>query len=160
MSVLDLQQAIIDELKDLFSGQTFMKYRSSTDEKAEYIPLNFYKQALPYTQGDDASHYTPYIAVQIQKGSIDDEAEPEDAVILLNVCIFDDDPTNQVHASVLNIIETIRQQLFLKRMVVGKYCFKLPFKWQVNDEDIWPYGVGSIETHWSLPLTLPDNPNL
>jgi hypothetical protein len=158
--VLDLQQTLIKKLKILFDGQQFQKQRDNDDETAEYVPLNLYSQALPYTNGDDGCNYAPYIAVQIQSSKQEDETEPQDTIILLNIGIYDDDKMNQGYISVLNIIETIRQCLFLKRLFDGKYYIKLPFSWQLSDEDVWPFFVGSIETHWNLPLTIPDDPNL
>lgn len=160
MSALDLQTILIKELTTLFNGQEFMKPKQADDEANVYVPLNLYVQSLPYTDGEDGNAYAPFISVQILTGKQEEETEPQDVTISFDIGIYDDDKKNQGHITVFNIIETIRQRFFLKRLFGGKYYMKLPFSWQVNSEDIWPFFAGSIETHWDLPLIVPDDPNL
>jgi hypothetical protein len=160
LSALDLQSALIKELTVLFDGQEFMEPKKTDDEATVLVPLNLYKQSLPYTKGDNGNAYAPFIAVQILSCKQDDETEPQDVTISFDIGIYDNDKSNEGHITVCNIIETIQQDLFLKRLLNGKYYVKPPFSWQLNSEDVWPYFAGSIETHWNLPLTVPDDPNL
>lgn len=160
MSALDLQSVLIKELTALFDGQEFMEPKEANDEAAVLVPLNIYKQSLPLTKGENGNIYAPFIAVQILSCKQDDETEPQDATISFDVGIYDDNKSNEGHITVCNIIETIQQDLFLKRLFGGKYYVKPSFSWQLNSDDYYPYFAGSIETHWNLPLTAPDDPNL
>ena len=160
MSALDLQRILIKELTGLFSGQLFQKPRESEDDEISYVPLNFFSQSLPFSEGEDGITYAPFIAVQIQGGKQDDETEPEDATVIFDIGIYDDGKENQGHVTVCNIIETIRQYLFKNRIHGGKYYIKLPFTWQINTEDYYSRFAGSIETHWNLPLTIMEDPYL
>lgn len=160
MTPLDLQDTIIAELKQLFDGQLFPQKRETTDDPEKTVPLNFYPQALPYKEGYDFANYAPYISVQLHNGRQEEETEPADAIVLLNIGIYDDSEDNQGHVMVMNIIETIRQDLFKKRTLGGKYSIKLPFEWELNDEDVWPYFIGSVETHWNMPIMQPEDENI
>jgi len=160
MIPLDLQSTLISEFKKLFNGELFPKVPKDTDDKPNPVPLNIFSQALPNESNGDLTLYFPYVIVQLQKGSQDDEIESPEAVIVINIGIYDDEFENQGHIFVCNIIEKMRQYLFLKRTFGNKYFIKLPFTWQVNDEDVWPYFFGGIETHWNIPVILPDDINL
>jgi hypothetical protein len=160
MSALDLQQILVDEFKTLFDGQVFQKPKKNVNDNDELVPLNIYSQALPFNGGTVFNDFAPFLYTQITDGGQTDEDEPEDVKVMFYIGIYDDDKANQGHVTVSNIIETIRQRLFLKRTFGGKYYIKLPFKWTLNDDDMYPKFAGAIETHWSLPLIVPEDPNL
>jgi hypothetical protein len=160
MIALDLQSVLISEFRTLFTGQLFPAFSKIVGSNPDPAPLNIYTQALPQEGNGNLGSYAPYLVVQLISGKQDDEIGPEDVKIILNVGIHSYDKQNQGHIFVLNIIETIRQHLFLKRTFGNKYFITLPFEWQVNDDDIFPYFVGSVETHWELPIILPDSSNL
>jgi len=160
MIPLDLQSVIVSELQTLFDGIFFPKYSQDTDDLSVPVPLNLYTQALPTESGGNLEVYMPYIVVQIQNGKQEEEMEPGEVTVMLNIGIYDNDPANQGHAHVLNIIETIYQDLFQKRTLGGKYFIKTPFEWAVNDDDLWPMFLGSIQTRWNVPIILPTDPNL
>jgi hypothetical protein len=158
---LDLQSVIIDELQSLFDGILFPKMPpKGSAEVLDPVPLNIFSQALPKDKTGNASVYMPYITVQIQGGKQEEEMEPGEARIVLNIGIWDDDPANQGHAHVLNIIETIYQDLFQKRTLGGKYFITTPWEYAVNDDDQWPFFIGAIDSRWNLPIILPTDPNL
>ena len=160
MTPLDLQKAVIAEFTDLFGGKLFKKPRKKVTDAQEMVPLNIFPQALPMEKGYAYSEYIPYMTVQIKGGELSDEQEPYETTIFLNIGIFDDDTSNQGHVTTVDMIEKIRQRLFEKRIIGGKYLIKLPFKFELNDEEIYPYNVAVAETHWNLPLILPKDPNL
>lgn len=160
MIALDLQSVLITELQSVFANQLFPKVSDNTGDNPDPVPLNIFAQALPQEQTGDLTVYAPCITVQLLSGKQEEETETEDVRVVLNIGIFDDDPKNQGHVHVSNIIATIRRDFFEKRVFGGKYFFKLPFEWQLNDDDQWPFFYGSIETHWNLPVILPTDPNL
>lgn len=159
MTPTDLQSVFADEITQLFSAQRFWK-QGQDGEEDQMAPLSVYKQALPYFDGYSFSDYAPYVTVQVHSGSQDEETEPGEAVIMLNFGFYDPGKENQGHILLLNTIETIRQDLFAKRTLVGKYFVKTPWKWQINDEDVWPYFIGSVETHWNMPITQVEDENI
>ena len=160
MIALNLQSVLIKEFQTLFTGQLFPAYSQNVNDNPDPAPLNIYSQALPQEGNGDLGVYAPYLVVQLINGKQDDEIGPEDVKVILNIGIHSYDEENQGHVFILNIINTIRQHLFLKRTFGKKYFVTLPFEWKLNDDDIWPYFVGSIETNWNLPIIMPDDPNL
>lgn len=160
MTPLDLQDTVITELKSVFDGKLFPKKRESSADTLEMVPLNIYRQALPYKEGYDFANYAPYISVQLHNGRQEEETEPSEVIVFLNIGIYDDDEDNSGHVIIMNIIETIRQDFFKKRTLDSKYFIKLPFEWELNDEDIWPYFIGSVETHWNMPIIQPEDENI
>lgn len=160
MTPLDLQATIISELQALFASQLFPKVPANTQDQPAPVPLNIFKQALPMEENGDVTVYSPFIIVQLQNRKQDSEIEPAAATVLLNIGIYSDDPANNGHEFVCNIIETIRQDFFRKRILGGKYYITVPWEDLLNDDDLWPYFFGSVETHWNLPIEQPEDPNL
>ncbi len=161
MVPLDLQSTIMTELQSLFDGMFFpVQPPKGSTEVPDPVPLNIYSQALPKITTGNETQYMPYITVQIQGGRQEEETEPGQCTVLFNIGIYDNDPQNQGHINVLNIIETIYQDLFQKRTLDGKYFITTPFEYAVNDEDKYPFFVGAIDTKWNMPIILPTDPNL
>jgi hypothetical protein len=160
MIALDLQKTLISELKSLFNGQLFPAPRDTTDETLDPVPLHIYEQALPYQDSSELTDYMPYIAVRVQKGSQPDEDGPLSLSVQFDIGIFCDDMENRGHEYVCNIIETIRKDLFSKRLLDGKYYIRYPLDWELNEEDCWPYYFGNISTNWDLPIIVPEDPLL
>lgn len=165
MTPLDLQETLIAELTALFDGELFPEPRRKTTEPDNQVPLNFYKQALPWEVKNGAKDgsflpYMPYIFAQLQDGKQDRETEPAEVVMILNIGLFSDDSQNQGHIFLFNIIERIRQHLFTTRTIGDKYHIRLPFEWKTSDDDNWPYFIGAVETHWDMPLIIPEDANL
>ncbi len=160
MTPLDLQKAVIVEVENLFRGKQFFQPRKKITDSKVLVPLNIYPQALPMEEGYAFNKYVPYLTVQLKSAKQEEEAEPSEATLFLNLCIFDDDKSNQGHVTAVDMIEKIRQDFFKKRIIGGKYSIKLPFEYELNDQEIYPYYVAVAETHWNLPLILPEDPNL
>lgn len=159
MTALDLQKELLVDLSAEFAGRVFQKPREAVTAPLEYAALNFYAQALP-VKSEDLQDYLPYILVQLSEGNQTDETGPEDVTVLINIGIFDDADDNRGHVGVMNLVEAIRQRLFERRTLAGKYFLTLPFKWKVAEEDVWPDFFAGIETHWNLPVILPADPNI
>lgn len=160
MTPLDLQDSLAEEIKAMFDGQMFPCSKKNTDDTEDTEPLNVYRQALPVKDGTDFTSYIPYIVVQLSSGEQESEEEATDVTAILNIGIKANGDDNQGHVFVLNIIETIRNHFFAFRMLGCGYFMTLPFKWKINDEDVYPYFFGSIETHWSLPVIESEDPLL
>lgn len=159
MTPLDLQRALAAEFAQIFAGQLFPREGQDGDADT-MVPMDIYLQALPYHDGYSFSNYAPYLTIQIHNGKQEEETEPAEVVIVLTFGFYRPDDDNQGHVFVLNAIENARQDLFGKRTIDGKYFIKLPWEWQLNDEDVWPYFIGSVETHWNMPIMQPDDENI
>jgi hypothetical protein len=160
MTPLDLQKAIVAEATSLFQGKQFFQPRKKTTDPKVLVPLSIYSQALPMKEGYAFSKYVPYLTVQLKNAKQEEETEPNEVTLFLNLCIFDDDESNQGHEITVDMIEKMRQDFFKKRIIGGKYSIKLPFEYELNDQEIYPYYVAVAETHWNLPLILPEDENL
>lgn len=156
MTAIDLQNELMAEMEALFSGWLFIQPRQDDAADTVMVPLNVTGQALPVL--DDSTKSIPYLSVAIGRGTQDDADSPENVTVTLTFGIFNDDKDNNGHITILNMIETIRQRFFKDRLLAGKYYLVLPFDWQLNDEEAWPYFFGGIETHWNIPPILPEDP--
>jgi hypothetical protein len=52
------------------------------------------------------------------------------------------------YRDVMNILETIRQDLLTTRFLERKYKLEMPFKWYLFEDQPWPVFFGQIETVW------------
>lgn len=160
MTPLDLQTELIAEMQALFADQLFHQPREKITEPDVMVPMTWYQQMLPMQDGYKWDKYVPYGVVQLKKAEHQQEDEPMDVTAILIFCTFNDSKDNTESMAILNAIEKVRQDLFTKRILAGKYSVRLPFRWQMEDEEVWPYFVGGVETHWALPIIAPEDPNL
>lgn len=159
LTPLGLQQALITDFAALFSDQLFKKPQKKVADPEELVPITWYKQALPWEKGYEYGKYAPYGAVVVKKGKYDDQTEPMDLIVFVVFAIFDDALENQGHISILNLIEKLRRHIFSQR-IIGGYAVRMPFEFEISDEDNHPYFVGAVETHWAMPIIAAEDPNL
>lgn len=117
MTPLMVQQALIDELKEMFKGY---EYKNA---KGEMVPLNVYMQDTPvqkyvtpeydeesetvdtYEEDEESEVPVPYIIVRLKNGGHTGNYEDPNVInIVLIVCIWDDGLENEGHVSVMNIL--------------------------------------------------------
>ena len=115
------------------------------------VPLNLFPQFLPKKKTADAEDPFPYIIVRIDSGGIDSQPDPHKVALILIIGIYDDDPNNQGHASVLEIIERIQAHYEESPVVGGTFKFINPFNWALQDEESWPYFFGACNINFQLP---------
>lgn len=139
---VDLQDAIIIELNEIFKEQCFF------DIDGEKTELKVYPQDLPIPQSDDDADASfgsvPYAIVKISQGEITEQNTPAETDIIIVLCVYDDEIHKQAYRDVLNIINKI-QQRFFKNPYVGNFRFKPPFKWALQDDKTYPFFFGGIE---------------
>lgn len=136
-----LQHAIKAKLEDIFKN-------FSTGHEGDR-QLKVYEQDLPVGNTDDDAVF-PYIIVKLLEGGKDDEAEPHVVRVILVVGICDDSSDRQGYHDLLNIMRKIEMELFRNRILEGKYEIVFPFKWVLQDEDMWPFFYGAMETNWNI----------
>lgn len=140
-----LQDALIKELKDLFSDY---KFKNSAGEP---VKLKIYPQSLPgKTRKDDPKHF-PYIIVRVLDGETTSETDAATCKIALIVGVRDEDPQYQGYKDVLNILSDLEQHLFSKRVIDDRYVIQHPYDWTLHSEDTYPVYYGGAQTTWMLP---------
>lgn len=83
----------------------------------------------------------PYLIVRLDRGGIAGPESPHQISVIVLVGIFDDDPQNQGHAAVMEIIERI-QQHYQENPILGAFSFADEFSWVMQDEESYPYYFG------------------
>lgn len=164
MNVRTLQQAVIDDLERLFSGNSFKTPHN------EMKPLKAYRQELPQFDAQDTDDFFPYIIVRVDKGGAESQTDPQKADILLMIGIYDDgteeyrpdskaefvgedgwDTRNFGSITVMEIIEKIQTHYENKPSLENSaFYFDGPFHWAMPDEDSYPYYFGACELSFTL----------
>lgn len=160
MSPIDLQNCLIAELTQLFSDQLFQKPKKKETDPDVQTSLTWYPQDLPMQDGYEWDKYVPYGIVQLKKGKHPEETEPMDVMGIVYLCLYNDGSQNIGGQEIINAIEKIRQHFFKKHIISGKYSIRFPFEWEMADEELWPYFMAGVETHWALPIICAEDPNL
>lgn len=174
MTVRDLQKALAADLDELFKGDFFKTPEVAPEaEWPDWIKENsmpapdyrlhrmaapkVYQQFLPLeetksgTITSNAESLFPYIIVRADKGGIESPTDAHKADIILLIGIFDDDPRNNGHEAVLEIIERIQMHYQEKPLLAGRFVFADPFEWALQDEESYPYYFGACQLHFKLP---------
>lgn len=171
MNVRELQQAVMKDLENLFSGSRY-KTPFKTME-----PPKAYAQQLPQFDAQEVDDFFPYIIVRLDKGGVETPTSPHKADLMIIVGIFDDgteaytgekevpepgeqpsfvgddgwDKRNFGHMAVLEAMERIQTHYEMEPALEnGKFYFDGPFHWVMQDEDSYPYYFGICEMSFTL----------
>lgn len=147
MNARILQDALVADLMELFKDRRYKKPDGSSSAPSVF------SQALPKQQTDAETEIDPfpYIIVRIDSGGIEKQTDPYKVSLLLLLGAFDDDPNNQGHRTILEMIELIQQHYEEHPDLAGKFVFTDPFDWALQDEDSHPYFFGGIEITFNVP---------
>ena len=163
MTELDLLDALVARLTELFNNYELTAKSGLLQNVrvfAQYLP-----QPQPVTTEDNEEAIEPqgYTAADIESNfpcvivKLDEATDREEGSMnatrinmRLLVYVYDESPDCQGYRDVLNIIETIRQELLTLpgRVLNKRYRLEMPMKNYMFDEQIWPIYVGQIETVW------------
>lgn len=140
---VDLQDAIISELNDLFIGDTFK------DTDGGQKKLAVYPQDLPIPEANDDADASvvsvPYAIVRISQGEISEMSSAAETDIVIVLCVYDDENNKQAYRDVLHIINKI-QQRFMTTPNIGNFRFKTPFVWALQDDnETYPFFFGAVK---------------
>ncbi len=147
MNARELQQAVKDDLTALFQN---IRYKTPEDEKAA---VSVFEQNLPMRQTEDADDPFPYIIVRLDSGGIATQTDPHKVAVILLIGCYDDNPDNQGHKSVLEILEKIQNHYEETPLLAGQFVFRDPFNWALQDEESYPYYCGAANLTFDLPAT-------
>lgn len=150
-----LQEALVEDLLQLFDGETFA---SSTGEAR---PLRVYPQETPPMEGWDETDRQedapePYIIVRLQEGSIADPDSPQVVSVILVICLYDAGDQRQGHRDILHVIARIVERYGENRVVRpsadltggSPFTAQYPIKWALQEDDTRPYYFGGVSLNF------------
>lgn len=148
------QQAMVEEMENLFKGRTFSGQQGMK-------PLKIYKQFIPIQTDDDDNIDTnespyPCLIVKETSGTIKKlTAKTQQVLIQLIFCAYDQNVDRQGYVDAVNIKEAIIQH-FEEQPVFGG-TFKInddsPVEWDLSDDDMDDY-------YWGIVNLICDVPNV
>lgn len=149
MTVIDLQKALLEEMKQIFSSDIFK------DSTGKYVSLNVFEQWLPIRKDEDEQDPVPYIIVRIEVAEVKGWTEAQVVETSLLIGCFDDDTNNVGHKTVLEIIQRIEERFFKNPMLASQFMFlnddQHPFDWALQDEESFPYYFGAVRMYFNTP---------
>lgn len=116
MTARDLQVRLQQDLTELFKDRRY----KTPDGKME--PVHVFRQNLPQRKSEEDKDPFPYIIVVLDSGGVKDQMTAHEIAVVFRIGIYDDDLTNQGHASVLAIMETM-QQHYEESNTLGPFAF-------------------------------------
>mgnify|MGYP000818406379 FL=1 len=116
MTARDLQVRLQQDLTELFKDRRY----KTPDGKME--PVHVFRQNLPQRKSEEDEDPFPYIIVALDSGGVKDQMTAHKIAVVFRIGIYDDDLTNQGHASVLAIMETM-QQHYEESNTLGPFAF-------------------------------------
>ena len=151
-----LQKALMEEIARLTDGMTFKQ-----PGKDKRIRLQIYRQGLPvpghtpserpdetieYVEDDaeEAVFKCPWCLVRVEKGKIDGINADATAVMAIEFGLFDDDPNNEGHLDILNLIWKIYIRFARDSLLDMQYECLNDFEYATQDEDTFPYFFGAM----------------
>lgn len=166
-----LQQALVDELKQLFDGALF-RCPGEPEEpgKPKLAPLKVFSQALPIPKPaemqeadldpelveeglslsdlENADDPYPYIIVRVQNGSITKIEGEQTVKAYLIFGAYDNSYENQGHRDVLHMIQKIYERFSKNAILAAKYECITPIEWALQEEESYPYFFGGMELNF------------
>lgn len=148
MTPVNLQQAIIKDLRELFFNKV---YKDALSKQLEN--LKFYSQDLPVESNreDEDEDLFPYIIVRLMEGEMDNLTAHEVKVLFL-IGVHDDASDRQGYQDVMHIIDVILERYGKQAVLDATYTAKYPFNWALQDTDTHPYYFGGVEITFELPV--------
>ena len=152
-----LQDAIVEDLKTLFSNYTLIN--SLGVRRA----VNIVSQGLPIREGDDEetdpeAPPEPYVVVKLSDGEITDQNERQTVNVVMVICVCDPDPNRQGYRDALHIINEIIRHYERDGIVANRYEAKHPIKWATQEEDTHPYYFAAVGLQFYTPAIFKEVP--
>jgi hypothetical protein len=163
MIALNLQDALVSRLQEIFSDYALpVKSGAVKNVKvfSQYLPRPKGPTVKPGGEREEESETIygpsdyeenfPCIIVKFDEATDKEENTPDATLISVRILIgvYDPTPDEQGYRDVMNIMETIRQELLSARYLERKYKLEMPFKWYLFEDQPWPVFFGQIETVW------------
>lgn len=146
MTDLDLQDAIIAELKELTEKQSLKKLNGEV-----WKDYNIYKQEKPYKDDEDDEDQEDYIIVMLDEEDTDEEGNwMVNVHILISIMLFEEQ--HQGNIILANLMNQIDLHFAKKGVIAGKYEVDKANKHKrFNDECFPNYYECDYISRWKLP---------
>ena len=153
MTPLMLQDALIEELKDIFKDYLYKT------PQGKRIPINVYAQNLPVNETDDDADPVPYMIVRLKSGEDKGTVDSGNTVTLVIVIsTWDDALDNQGHRDAMNIIQKIQHRFQSNPNLNGKGFFSGEFNWAMQDDNYYPYSFGACSLKFTIAAIRREDP--
>jgi len=148
---LFLQQAIVDDMKELFDGYTLP---SNNEDGAQ---INVFAQTVPYQDTEDETDVFPYIEVRLEDG--EDDGTTHTVSVAFVVGVYDSEKTYQGHQYVLNVLDRIHFRYATDPTVKGYIGHQTgKWEWMLQDDSYFPYSFGAIMTEFVITSIRREDP--
>lgn len=97
---------------------------------------------------DDIEKAVPFVLVRFLSGEDTEEAGAGTATIRLIATTYS--KSGQGWRDPLEVLERIRQAILTHRPLASRFDLQLPVKWDMPDEQPWPYWIAWMTTTWAI----------
>ena len=145
MNARELQEAVCKDIEELFRGDSFQTVDGGMTGK-----VRTFRQYLPRLEAENEETLFPFVIVKVDCGKIESPTEAHRVRLLLWAGVHDDNPENNGHLGVLEILERI-QQHYQEQPALGPAVAAHPFEWAMQDEESFPFFYGGCYVYFDLP---------
>ena len=145
MTARTLQRELVRDLTEYFRSRRYKIPDGGT--RAPKV----YPQALPLRESGDETDVFPYIIIRLDSGEIPSQTEPHNVTVLALVGVYDEEPQQQGHITVLEILEAIQERFQEEPTLAGRYKITGPFQWALQQEESYPYYFGAATMVFQAP---------
>lgn len=148
MTAADLQKDLAEEI-----GNLLKEIRSKDAQGNEVVGAKGYYQQLPAIREDedDVSKFFPYFIVRIEDGETEDDDDPWTVKADILLGSYDEDPDTNGHFRIMGMIQRIIDRFAAEPLLNGRYRANQKMRWELQDEDSYPFYFGGVELMFSVP---------
>lgn len=152
-----LQDAIVEDLKQLFSNYTLTN-SLGVERAVKIVP-----QGLPIREGDDEETDAeappePYVAVKLSDGEVTAQDARQTVNVVMVICVCDPDPNRQGYRDALHIVNEIVRHYERDGIVANRYEAQHPIRWANQEEDTHPYYFAAVGLPFYAPAIFKEVP--
>lgn len=142
---------LVDELSGLISeitGELMLETKQGELRALAVIP-GFLDEDEPRPgkpPEDEIEKAVPFVVVRFLTG---EDSEPVGKVTI-RIIATTYSKHGQGWRDPLNVLERIRQGMLTKRPLAKKFDLQLPIKWEMPEEQPWPYWIAWMTTIWAV----------
>lgn len=146
MTDLDLQDALIREIKELVDSQSLKKLDGEV-----WKDYNIYKQDKPYKDDEEDAEQEDYIIVMLDDEDTDSDGRWVVTVhVMFSIMLFDEE--NQGNLILANWMNQLDLHLCKKGVIAGRYEMESERHKRFNHECYPNYYECAYITKWKLPI--------
>ncbi len=143
---------LIDELCKLTAGATaelVLEAKHGESPRPPAIVPGFLDEDEPRPgrpPEDEVEKAVPFVIVRFVTGEDTDQAGT--ATVRLIAVTYS--KHGQGWRDPLNVLERIRQAIITHRLLANQFDLQLPIKWDMPEEQPWPYWIAWMTTTWAI----------